>query len=106
MAIAIVVTAFALPNFANMVTAARWRGEMSSLSGLFQACRSQAVQMNETRHLIFTTSGGEDGGLHRCSRKHHWTDHFSDADLAAFPVQQDLCASQFPDPTGFIHHVE
>jgi prepilin-type N-terminal cleavage/methylation domain-containing protein len=58
-AIALVAMAMAVPSVINTVNTSKLRGQMSDLSAIVQICRSQAVQMNETKHLIFTTSGSQ-----------------------------------------------
>jgi prepilin-type N-terminal cleavage/methylation domain-containing protein len=58
-AIALVAMAMAVPSVINTVNTAKLRGQMSDLSAIVQNCRSQAVQLNETQHLIFTTSGSQ-----------------------------------------------
>jgi prepilin-type N-terminal cleavage/methylation domain-containing protein len=58
-AIACVVMAIAVPTILNAVNSAKLRGQISSLSGIVQACRSQAVQLNATKQLLFAPSGGE-----------------------------------------------
>jgi prepilin-type N-terminal cleavage/methylation domain-containing protein len=58
-AIAVVLMAIAIPNFVNTLTLAKLRGGMSDLSGIFQSCRSQAIKLNSTKELLFTTSNGQ-----------------------------------------------
>jgi prepilin-type N-terminal cleavage/methylation domain-containing protein len=62
-AIAVILIAIALPNMTTSMTLAKWRGEISDLSGVFQSCRSQAVKNNHTEQLTFTTNNGTPTGL-------------------------------------------
>jgi Tfp pilus assembly protein FimT len=55
--IAIITMAIATPIMINALSSYKVRGQMTDLSGLVQMCRSEAVKQNQTRHLIFTTSG-------------------------------------------------
>jgi prepilin-type N-terminal cleavage/methylation domain-containing protein len=57
-AIGIVLVAIAVPNMLTSLTFAKWRGEISDLSGIFQTCRSQAIKGNATQELDFTTTNG------------------------------------------------
>ncbi len=58
-AIAMVVTATAIPSITTVVANAKMRASMTSLSGLLQNCRMAAVQQNKTMttRFVVQTSG-------------------------------------------------
>lgn len=56
-AIAVILLAIALPLIYNMAHTAHLRGQLSAVASLIQNCRSQAVQQNATKQLLFTTRG-------------------------------------------------
>ena len=54
-AITLVLTVIAIPNITNVVANARLRGAATSLSGLLQDARMQAVKTNRTMTVHFTS---------------------------------------------------
>jgi len=55
--IALVTMAIASPIMINAISSGKVRGKMTEFSGLVQACRSQAVQLNQTKHMKLKQSG-------------------------------------------------
>jgi prepilin-type N-terminal cleavage/methylation domain-containing protein len=53
--IGLIVTIIAMPSMANVVAVARVRGNISTLSGIFQNCRMIAVRNNRTMTTRFNT---------------------------------------------------
>jgi prepilin-type N-terminal cleavage/methylation domain-containing protein len=51
--IGLIVTTIAMPSLANVVAVARVRGNISTLSGIFQNCRMMAVKNNRTMTTRF-----------------------------------------------------
>lgn len=58
LAIVLVVVAIAAPNMMTQLKYVKWRGEVADLSGIVQACRSQAVKNNATEALTFAAPTG------------------------------------------------
>jgi prepilin-type N-terminal cleavage/methylation domain-containing protein len=58
MAVMLIVAAFAVPSLTNTMAAYRLRGTLTSISGLSQRCRVQALKNNTTERLYFTGAAG------------------------------------------------
>jgi prepilin-type N-terminal cleavage/methylation domain-containing protein len=58
MAIALVVTAFAIPTLTTTMDGVRIRGALGSASNIAQRCRMQAVKRNTPQRLHFSQVGG------------------------------------------------
>jgi len=55
-AIGLILTGIALPNMLTVIANARIRGNIGTLSGIFQNCRMIAVQTNRTTTTHFSSS--------------------------------------------------
>jgi prepilin-type N-terminal cleavage/methylation domain-containing protein len=54
LAILLCISAYAVPNFVEGIANIRLRGGMSSLSGMMQNCRMQAIKLNKSMSVHFT----------------------------------------------------
>jgi prepilin-type N-terminal cleavage/methylation domain-containing protein len=59
MAVMLIVAAFAVPSFTNTMDAYRVRSTLTSITGLTQRCRVQALKNNTSERMHFTNPGGK-----------------------------------------------
>jgi len=59
MAVALIVAAFAVPSMTSTLDAYRVRGNLTSVSGLTQRCRIQALKKNTSERIYVQTNAGK-----------------------------------------------